>query len=625
MSSSLTKAAGSGDEKAHTQAPPTKRSRQEEQDTGKKNGDDSSSALLGVIAPSVMSSGDELSAYYRSAQPYRHGLISDLCVPGFLNKVLDEVKNNSKVTFKESDLFRVYQSIDLANLSPGTDLAKSMPSLMSLRTALYSDQFRSFVEKAADLQPGALTGQVDCAANCHTRGCHLLCHDDVIGTRKVSYIIYLTDPEDAWSDEDGGRLELYESVEQEDGTKVPAPFPIKTILPTFNSLAYFVVTPGVSFHSVQEVFCDKPRLSIQGWYHAEEAPEEIQNATLNRLKATGAGEDTDGAFIAFDSEPASKIVSEETCSSTPMLSAEDKKFLSQFIDDTYLSDTSINEIRDCFEAESSVQLRHFMNESWEKKLKRATEEEDKKLGLGRGNSSLKYDAGVGEDWIAVGPAHKQRFLEYGGQESSKEDDDAGAGSLMLHCKRRLLESPAFGRWLELVTSLGIPSGYRGRVRRFRPGLDYTVAHYGILTQTAVLDATLCFAAGSGKQLMYDEVGDAIDGDEDDAVWDSGDAGGFECYIAADEENENGKAAAGAAADEYNEDDDTELLSVSASNNTLSLVYRDPGTMRFVKYVGSSAPSSRWDISLEYEVLEPEDEGDDDSKHSAPAEDDDIGF
>ena len=138
------KAAGSGDEKAHTQAPPTKRSRQEEQDTGKKNGDDSSSALLGVIAPSVMSSGDELSAYYRSAQPYRHGLISDLCVPGFLNKVLDEVKNNSKVTFKESDLFRVYQSIDLANLSPGTDLAKSMPSLMSLRTALIPDESSRF-------------------------------------------------------------------------------------------------------------------------------------------------------------------------------------------------------------------------------------------------------------------------------------------------------------------------------------------------------------------------------------------------------------------------------------------------------------------------------------------------
>jgi Rps23 Pro-64 3,4-dihydroxylase Tpa1-like proline 4-hydroxylase len=29
--------------------------------------------------------------------------------------------------------------------------------------------------------------------------CHLLCHDDVIGTRCVSYIIYLTDPDDEWT------------------------------------------------------------------------------------------------------------------------------------------------------------------------------------------------------------------------------------------------------------------------------------------------------------------------------------------------------------------------------------------------------------------------------------------
>ena len=40
-------------------------------------------------------------------------------------------------------------------------------------------------------------------------GCHLLCHDDVIGTRRVSYIIYLTDPDDEWEEKDGGALELY--------------------------------------------------------------------------------------------------------------------------------------------------------------------------------------------------------------------------------------------------------------------------------------------------------------------------------------------------------------------------------------------------------------------------------
>ena len=561
----------------------------------------------GVVSASVMLSADTLQESYRNAKPYRHGLISKLCSDGFLENVLDEIKNNSKVTFKESDLFRFYQSIDLANLNAGTELAKSMPCLMRLRAALYSSEFRAFVEKAADLQSGTLTGQVDCAVNCHARGCHLLCHDDVIGTRKVSYILYLTDPHESWTDSDGGQLELYgsEELKQDDGsiTLVPAPFPDKTLLPTFNSLAYFAVTPGVSFHSVQEVFCDRPRLSIQGWYHAKEAPEHIENATLNRLKSFGAGEDTEGSFIPFRKAGETKKGDNAAVEgkASLVLSEEDKTFLAKYIDSTYLTEKSIKEVRECFEEESSVQLRHFLNEHWENKMKRACQDEDKALGLGRGNVSLDYYAGVNSDWKAVGPAHKQRFLEYIGKE------DAGctstAGGLMLHFKHDVLESPAFGRWLKLVSSLGMPLGYRGKARRFRPGLDYTVAHYGILTQRPVLDATLCFAAGSGKQLMYNEVGDAVDCNEDDVLWDSGDVGGFECYIAADAEGSEGRgeAAGASAADEYKEDDDTELLSVAASNNTLSLVYRDPGTMRFVKYVGSGAPSSRWDISFEYEV------------------------
>ena len=73
-------------------------------------------------------------------------------------------------------------------------------------------------------------------------------------------------------------------------------------------------------------------------------------------------------------------------------------------------------------------------------------------------------------------------------------------------------------------------------------------------------------------------------------------GGFECYIAADEGRENEGPDA-----EYDEEYDTNLLSVSASNNTLSLVYRDPGTMKFFKYVSAGAPSSRWDIAFEYDV------------------------
>ena len=219
-------------------------------------------------------------------------------------KVLDEIKKNSKVKFKESDLFRVYQSIDLGNLrhdendDDGNGATKKesqykktntklMPNVMKLRKMLYSPQYRAYMEQLSDLEPGTLTDEIDCAANCHAKGCHLLCHDDVIGTRKISYILYLTDPEPEWTDGDGGRLELYDSIVLEEkktilndnninysdkipcgdlATKrrIPGVFPSKTILPRFNSMAYFIVQPGVSFHSVQEVFCERPRLSIQG-------------------------------------------------------------------------------------------------------------------------------------------------------------------------------------------------------------------------------------------------------------------------------------------------------------------------------------------------------------------------
>ncbi len=43
------------------------------------------------------------------------------------------------------------------------------------------------------------------------------------------------------------------------------------------------------------------------------------------------------------------------------------------------------------------------------------------------------------------------------------------------------------------------------------------------------------------------------------------------------------------------------MSVSPVSNTLSLVLRDEGVMRFIKYVSAGAPSSRWDISTEYKV------------------------
>jgi Rps23 Pro-64 3,4-dihydroxylase Tpa1-like proline 4-hydroxylase len=118
----------------------------------------------------------------------------------------------------------------------------------------------------------------------------------------VSYIIYLTDPDDEWCQEDGGALELYpidqvrvfavvtyrgrnaltehystllcstvlyysyfiyilysimkgsmiNNGEENGGNQgVPAVAPTVSILPKFNSMAVFTVQPGRSYHSVQ--------------------------------------------------------------------------------------------------------------------------------------------------------------------------------------------------------------------------------------------------------------------------------------------------------------------------------------------------------------------------------------
>lgn len=84
-------------------------------------------------------------------------------------------------------------------------------------------------------------------------------------------------------------------------------------------------------------------------------------------------------------------------------------------------------------------------------------------------------------------------------------------------------------------------------------------------------------------------------------------GGYECYIAAEEDDTQGDVAVyNARADE---DDDGGLLNVGARANTLNLVHRDQGIMRFVKYVGHLAPSSRLDVSVEFKVDPHDEDGD----------------
>ena len=188
--------------------------------------------------------------------------------------------------------------------------------------------------------------------------------------------------------------------------RIPETTPCAVLLPRFNHLASFVVEPGVSFHAVQEVLGDRPRLSLQGWYHAAEAPARWRDATLQRLKSyhpqaapVGSSkdnnngnerrrqeEDTEGEYVPLDygddevgaeAEPnALDDGIDNDDAAAPLLSDQDRTHLSHFLHPTYLEESAVAEICQKFEEDSSVQLRHFLNETWVERLRTAVARED---------------------------------------------------------------------------------------------------------------------------------------------------------------------------------------------------------------------------------------------------------
>lgn len=141
-----------------------------------------------VFAPATLAASREA---YAAAEPYTHGVVAPLCDDTRLRAVQLEMRENLTATFKETDLFKVLQTGDLVTIDQ-TDpsIAPKIPELLRLRAAIYSPRFRAMVQEMTGC--AQLTDRIDCSANVYPRSGHLLCHDDVIGTRCISYIIYLT-------------------------------------------------------------------------------------------------------------------------------------------------------------------------------------------------------------------------------------------------------------------------------------------------------------------------------------------------------------------------------------------------------------------------------------------------
>ena len=580
---------------------------------------------------------------HNASLPYKHVIIDDFCDKNVMCAVHDEALSNIKVNYKESDLFKVYQSDEIGNLdnnstktgsngssSSSSSSSKNMDNLLQLRSTLYSDEFRNFVGKIMGVND--LIDRVDCSINAYTKSCHLLCHDDVIATRRVSYIIYLTDPDSEWLDDYGGSLELY-PIENEDSaeTGIPKCAPTKVITPKFNRIVLFEVQPGRSYHSVQEVFVDKPRLSISGWFHGTAPSKDADKSSLHQLlsKTTSNPKMWDMHFQPLEGsvipknppKKPMKIGKGENAVTVPKGNLKDiKKFLSQWVNPVYLQDSNIVQINETFCNDSSIQLSDFLKEEIVEKLSQSMKQKDQHDQLGHGNVYKNYEVGTNKNgWKMIGPPHMQRFLTYDGANGTDI-----IGSTLKDMFDQLFVHPLFIDYIHLLTTLN-PLTVKHAVRRFRPGLDYTVAHHSALLTKPRLDATLCFVNESSngendKNENDDEEPDENEDEENDLTWEDGEFGGFECYVYHDEElpeaaqvfrQENRHERDEEGIVEEEEEDDN-LLSVSPRNNVLNLVMRDSDALRFIKYISAYAPGSRYDICAEYEI-EPIADDDDDEK------------
>jgi Rps23 Pro-64 3,4-dihydroxylase Tpa1-like proline 4-hydroxylase len=588
-----------------------------------------------------------LTTDYRTSSPYQHGVISGLVEDGLLRAVRDEIRENVSFTPKETDIYKIEQSGDLANLDGLDDeaLAK-LPSLLKLRDAMYSETFRDYISNVTDCGP--LSGRkTDMAINVYTPGCYLLCHDDVIGSRRVSYILYLTDPDTPWKPEWGGALRLYPVVSREgkDGeqAKTPLPDAVKSIPPAWNQLAFFTVKPGESFHDVEEVYHAESaaqlakdgrriRMAISGWFHIPQIGEQgyvpgeeeaaAQNSGLMQLQGNPDQYDLPAPQVVAVDKTSSQSSEESGSTADFDFSETDLEFLLKYISPTYLTPDTLDRISDHFAETSSITLPDVFTPKFAATLRSYVEAEDR-AQVPEESKTAEAQGG----WKVARPPHKHRFLYLQPRESEPN------GSPIQEVLGTLLPSRQFRVWLQKATSSVIES-YDVVARRFRHGKDYTLAtgHEGKprlevnlgLTPTDGWgdevdqdpDAEEAEAAhghdardvdgkhgadgklnGKGKGKAAPEEPAASELSEDATA----EVGGHEVYMAGDDEaNED------AAVYRSSGDDDNVLFFQAAAWNKMTIVVRDSGTLRFVKYVSRKAKGDRWDISGTFEIEEDED-------------------
>jgi len=165
---------------------------------------------------------------------------------------------------------------------------------------------------------------------------------------------------------------------------------------------------------------------------------------------------------------------------TPLTSKE-KTFLSKYLNPVYLTNQTLVVLASRFAEESSLELHAFLVENLASELEtflRLQDQDDGYTQGARGERTPQHDSGIsgGSGWKLTGPPHKRRYCLLQSTETSHPTPDSTPSSMSIlqELQDVLFPSAAFRSWLAALSSL-LPLGYAVEARRFRPGLDYTLA------------------------------------------------------------------------------------------------------------------------------------------------------
>uniref|UniRef100_A0A8C2EJK2 2-oxoglutarate and iron-dependent oxygenase domain containing 1 n=1 Tax=Cyprinus carpio TaxID=7962 RepID=A0A8C2EJK2_CYPCA len=353
----------------------------------------------------------------------------------------------------------------------------------------------------------------------------LLCHDDELEGRRVAFILYLVPP---WEVKDGGTLDLFSTDEHCQPVSV-----VKSLLPCWNSLVFFEVSP-VSFHQVAEVLSEeKCRLSLSGWFHGPSLPRP------------------------------SRYIEPPVPRHTHI--PKDESLLFEWVNEMYLDPRYQARVQQEFEESSEICLPSFLQEEKLRQVRSALQSSEIQWEQKGPPNKRCYGcvdmqsvpSCVQECWellssesffILLSNLTGLRLHYLCGDEDESENEDGksetenGGGEGNTQASASSTDAGASSTEKK---DKGPPTCV-GELRRWTHG-DYTLLHDSVKREYA-LDLQLHMGCAGWKSEF----------------------GGFTSYIAHDE--------------------DEELLTVYPEDNSLALVYRDKDTLKFIKHINNSSSS-----------------------------------